>query len=190
MDGTSEKKMARDSLSVKNRPTKNLFGKLSALIPFLLTFIIMFCFWLIFSGRFDSFHLALGCISSLIVSVISSRLLFLNPVSPRLFKVWFRFLVYLPWLFKQIFIANLRLLYLTFHPGMKSMINPKIIKFKTRLKSDVSRTAFANSITLTPGTITIYADVMGVFTVHCIDDKSGQMPGVMEKKIAKVFDEL
>ena len=73
---------------------------------------------------------------------------------------------------------------------MMDLINPKIIEFDSRLKSDVSRTTFANSITLTPGTITIYAGIMGTFAVHCIDDKSGQdLPGEMESRIAKVFDE-
>jgi len=73
---------------------------------------------------------------------------------------------------------------------MMDLINPKIVEFDTRLKSDVSRTTLANSITLTPGTITIYAGIMGTFAVHCINDKSGQdLPGDMESKIAKVFDE-
>ena len=73
---------------------------------------------------------------------------------------------------------------------MLNLINPKIVEFKSKLKSDVSRTTLANSITLTPGTITIYTGVMGKFVVHCIDDESGDgLPGIMEEKIAKVFDE-
>lgn len=166
--------------------SKNRF----ALVPFCLTFTIMACFWLLFSGKFDLFHISLGGASCLMVSAISSRLLFPNALSPGLFKCWLRFAGYLPWLFNQIFLANLHLLYLTFHPRMMDLINPKIIQFNSRLKSDVSRTTLANSITLTPGTITVHAGVMGTFAVHCIDDKSGQgLPGVMEKKIAKVFDE-
>ena len=168
------------------RKSKNVF----ALVPFLLTFIIMACFWLLFSGKFDFFHIFLGVVSCLIVSTVSSRLLFPNALPSSLFKCWLKFAGYLPWLFNQIFIANLHVLYLTFHPRMMDLINPKIIKFNSRLKSDVSRTTLANSITLTPGTITVHAGVMGTFAVHCIDDKSGQgLPGEMEKKIAKVFDE-
>ncbi|MCK5541312.1 MAG: Na+/H+ antiporter subunit E [Desulfobacterales bacterium] len=158
---------------------------------FFLTFIITVFFWLLFSGKFDFFHVSLGVASCLIVSSISSRLLFPNPLSFSLFKCWLKFAGYLPWLFYQIFISNLHVLYLTLHPRMMDMINPKIITFNTKLKSDVSRTTFANSITLTPGTITMHADVMGKFVIHCIDDKSGKdLPGEMEKKIAKVFDEL
>lgn len=150
----------------------------------------MACFWLLFSGKFDFFHISLGVASCLIVSGISSWLLFPDALPSGLFKCWLRFAAYLPWLFNQIFIANLHVLYLTFHPRMMELINPKVIQFNSSLKSDVSRTTLANSITLTPGTITIHAGVMGRFAVHCIDDKSGRdMPGEMEKKIAKVFAE-
>jgi len=167
-------------------PTK----KKSSTLRLIITFIIMLGFWLLFSGRFDFFHISLGVFSCLFVSALSSRLLFPHTLTSGLFKVWLKFAVYLPWLFNQIFLANLHVLYLSFHPKMMDMINPKIIEFDSRLKSDVSRTTFANSITLTPGTITIYAGIMGTFAVHCIDDKSGQdLPGEMESKIAKVFDE-
>lgn len=150
----------------------------------------MAVFWLVFSGKFDLFHILLGLGSCLMVSAVSTDLLFPGTLSLRLFICWARFIAYIPWLFNQIFLANLRLLYLSFHPRMLELINPKIIRFNSRLKTDISRTTFANSITLTPGTITVYADVLGTFAVHCIDDQSGEaLPGEMENKIAKVFDE-
>ncbi len=157
---------------------------------FSVTFFIMACFWILFSGKLDGFHISLGLGSCLIVSAISSRLLFPKGIQGSLMKTWLNFVGYLPWLFYQIFIANIHVLCLTFHPKMIERINPKIIKFKSRLKTDVSRTTFANSITLTPGTITIYTGVLGTFAVHCLDDKSREsLPGEMEEKIAKVFDE-
>ena len=164
--------------------------KKSLTLRLIITFIIMLGFWLLFSGKFDFFHISLGVVSCLIVSATSSRLLFPNSLRSSLVMCWIKFAAYLPWLFYQIFLANLHVLYLSFHPRMMDLINPKIIEFDTRLKSDVSRTTLANSITLTPGTITIYAGIMGTFAVHCINDKSGQdLPGDMESKIAKVFDE-
>ncbi len=157
---------------------------------FLLTYLIVAFFWLFFSGKYDFFHLFLGAFSCLIVSLACHRLLFPSGIRFDLLGVWLKFAAYVPWLLNQILQANLHVLYLTFHPRMMDLINPKTIEFKSRLKSDVSRTTFANSITLTPGTITIYSDVMGEFIVHCIDDQSGQsLPGDMERKIAKVFDE-
>ena len=81
-------------------------------------------------------------------------------------------------------------MYLVFHPKMMELINPQIIEFESRLKGDYARTAFANSITLTPGTITVNVTVLGRFSVHCIDDQSGlALPGDMEERIVKVFRE-
>lgn len=184
------RKNSKDDIHRKDLKAESRSKSNFSLAAFCFTFIITIFFWLIFSGRFDIFHILLGIASCLIVSGISSRLLFPKGVLPRLAKCWIKFAGYLPWLIIQIFSANLHVLFLTFHPRMTHLINPKTIEFKTCLKSDVSRTTFANSITLTPGTITIYATVMGKFIVHCIDDKSGKgLPGKMEEKIAKVFDE-
>lgn len=175
---------------VRTRQPQYLTEKKSLALRFIITFIIMLGFWLLFSGKFDFFHISLGVASCVIVSTISGRLLFPKALPSGLFRCWLKFAAYLPWLFYQIFLANLRVLYLSFHPRMIDLINPKIIDFRSRLKSDVSRTTFANSITLTPGTITIYAGIMGTFAVHCIDDKSGQdLPGEMESRIARIFDE-
>lgn len=159
-------------------------------LSFLLAFGIFFIFWLVFSGKFDLFHITLGLISCLGVALICHPLIFPSGVDSRIFGLWFRFCGYIPWLFKQIFMANIHVLYLTFHPRMMDLIDPKIITFKTKLTSDVSRTTFANSITLTPGTITIHSGVLGKFVVHCIDDPSGKaLPGEMEKKLEQVFQE-
>lgn len=107
-----------------------------------------------------------------------------------IFRLWLRMAGYIPWLIYQIFLANLHVMYLVFHPRMMELINPKIIQFDSRLKSDYSRMVFANSITLTPGTITVNVNALGQFSVHCIDDPSGKpLPGKMEEKIATVFKE-
>jgi multicomponent Na+:H+ antiporter subunit E len=150
----------------------------------------MFCFWILFSGKFDFFHISLGIGSSLIVAALSKDLFFPSRIKPGFIVCWLRFAGYIPWLFYQIFLANLHVLYLVFHPRMKELIDPKIINFNTKLTNDISRTTFANSITLTPGTITVNVSVLGKFAVHCIDEKSGRsLPGEMEKKVAKVFNE-
>ncbi len=157
---------------------------------FFLTFLIMFAFWLVFSGRFDMFHLSMGAVSCAIVSFLSRDLLFPTPFGRTLPLVWLRFAGYIPWLLYQIFLANLHVMYLVFHPRMMDLIDPHIMEFNSRLTGDVSRTTFANSITLTPGTITVDASAVGKFSVHCINAKSGEpLPGEMEAKIAKIFEE-
>ena len=107
-----------------------------------------------------------------------------------MFLSWIRFIRYIPWLLYQIFLANLHVMVLTFHPKMMDLIDPKIIKFRSKLRSDLSLVTFANSITLTPGTITVYVSIDGGFSVHAIDKKSSEgLPGEMEARIAKAFGE-
>jgi multicomponent Na+:H+ antiporter subunit E len=159
-------------------------------ITFILSFLILFVLWIVFSGKFDGFHITLGLISSAIVAAISGDLMFTSRRPRGIFSLWLRMFAYVPWLMYQIFIANVHVMYLVFHPKMMELINPQIIEFESRLKGDYARTAFANSITLTPGTITVNVTVLGRFSVHCIDDQSGlSLPGGMEERIVKVFRE-
>jgi multicomponent Na+:H+ antiporter subunit E len=159
--------------------------------PFVLTFIIMFTLWVLLSGHFDSFHLTLGLISSGIVSFLSSDLLFPSPKIRGLLPQWGRFIRYVPWLMLEIIKANLHVTYLVFHPRMMELIDPRIVKFRSKLKSDLALVTFANSITLTPGTITVSVSIDGDFKVHAIDKASGDpLPGVMEENIARAFGEV
>ncbi len=157
---------------------------------FILTFFILFFIWTLLSGKFDLFHLSLGVVSCLIVTIISRDLIFSSPEIRKIPTLWFRFIQYIPWLLYQVFLSNIHVLYLVFHPRMMDLIDPRIIQFKSKLKSDISLVTFANSITLTPGTITVYVSVYGDFQVHVIDKLSGQsLPGEMEVRVRKVFGE-
>jgi multicomponent Na+:H+ antiporter subunit E len=164
--------------------------KRTTTLPFIITFVIMIGFWLIFSGKFDLFHLSLGVVSCLLVAFFSCDLLFPNGLKTDLLGCWLRFAWYVPWLLYQILLANLHVLRLSFHPRMMALIDPHIIEFNSHLESDIGRTTFANSITLTPGTITVNVSAMGRFTVHCIDVTSGDpLPGEMERQIKRIFKE-
>ena len=100
------------------------------LLPFLLTFLIMMALWVVLSGKFDPFHLGLGIISCLLVAYFSSDLLFDSPRIKKLAVSALGFIQYIPWLLYQIFLANVHLLYLTFHPKIMELIDPKIIRFR------------------------------------------------------------
>ncbi len=164
--------------------------RINKLISFILTFLICFATWIILSGRFDIFHLMLGGIASIIVARLSSTIL----ISPRniahLPRQWFRFICYIPWLLYQVFLANMHVMSLAFNPRLIEVIEPRIIRFKSRLKKPMSLFIFANSITLTPGTITVFVSITGEFTVHVIDEHSGlSLPGEMEEKVAVLMGE-
>lgn len=157
---------------------------------FLITFSVMFAMWVVFSGKFDLFHLALGVISCLIVAYLSSDLLITSTTLQDIPILWSRFFMYFPWLLWQIFLANIHVLKLVFHPKMMEQINPQLIHFKSKLKNEMALVTFANSITLTPGTITVSLSQYGDYTVHAIDDASAApLPGDMEKQVAKIFGE-
>lgn len=160
-------------------------------MAFLSTFIILFGFWIFLSGHFDPFHLILGAVSCALVSSISGDLLFSRRRAGRkhLFEV-FRFIGYLPWLLYQVFIANLHIAFLVLHPRMTSLIDPHIIRFRVGLKSDMAVTTFANSITLTPGTITLLIHE-GRFYVHAVDRKVADdlLTGEMEDRVARIYQE-
>jgi multicomponent Na+:H+ antiporter subunit E len=148
-------------------------------------FLILFSFWLVLSGHYDLFHLSLGVGCSALVSFFSSDLLFKNFSNDRwLLKVW-RFLLYVPWLLYQIILANLHVVYLVIRP---KQIKPQVVRFKTKLTSNLSQVVLGNSITLTPGTITM--DISdGEFCVHALSDKAAReiLTGEMEERVARVF---
>ena len=155
-------------------------------MAFLMTFVILFLFWIVMSGRFDLFHLSLGIISSAIVSYISHDLLLKDIKNKDRHIEAARFIKYIPWLFYQIVVANFYVAFLVLDPMMSERIDPRIIKFKTRLKKEMSLVTFGNSITLTPGTITVLIKE-GFYYVHAIDIISAKgLPGDMEKRVGQV----
>ena len=96
--------------------------------------------------------------------------------------------IYFIWLFYEIIVANLHVMYVVCHPNMKNMINPHMVTFKTKLKNDLSKFCLANSITLTPGTVTVRIS-KNEFLVHAITDKAGEgLPGDMERRVKNVFE--
>jgi len=160
------------------------------LVPFAVTFAVMMTTWVALSGKLDIFHLSLGVISCVIVSLFSSDLLITATTFNGMPGLWLRFFLYLPWLIKEIVLANLHLLKLVFHPRLLDEINPQLIEFRSRMKDDMGLVTFANSITLTPGTITVSLSVFGDYVVHAIDDASAApLPGEMEKRVTTVFGE-
>lgn len=151
----------------------------------LAVFVILFGFWLLLSGHYDLFHLSLGVICSLLVAFVSHDLLIENISGSRRFKKTRRFVSYVPWLIYQIVIANLHVAYLILKP---SAIDPRIVRFKTKLKSEFAMVTLGNSITLTPGTITM--DIIdGEFYVHALSKKVADdlLSGEMERRVAHVF---
>ncbi len=152
-------------------------------------FIILYVFWILLSQKFDAIHLTLGVVCCWIVLQLNNFLQAnkgKNNERSR-FKI-FEFLKYIPWLIIRIILANIHVAYIVLHP--KLPIKPGIVKFKTKLRNKFALVTLANSITLTPGTITI--DIApGEVIVHALDKSSTNdlSSGKLENKIIKIYEE-
>ena len=155
----------------------------------LLTFIMLSVFWLIWSGMFDGFHITLGVISvGLVVAWTGNMIMMDNhqPVGQRLMQ-WWRFEIYSFWLLWQIVLANIDVMKLAFHPKLSRMIQPKFMTFKTTITGDVPLFVLAQSITLTPGTVTLAINGQ-VIEVHALHNAAADaLPGDMARKVEAIF---
>jgi multicomponent Na+:H+ antiporter subunit E len=153
----------------------------------LITYIIMFTFWILLSWTFDILHITAGLIGSFLVAYVSHDLLIKEGIHLTIKRITLiiRYLMYLVY---SIVVANLDVAYRVLHPKMP--IDPKIIRFKSKLRTDVGKTSLANSITLTPGTITI--DVKDEnFYVHALSSKAAEdfLKGSMRERLHEIFEE-
>ncbi|MHC4174081.1 MAG: Na+/H+ antiporter subunit E [Planctomycetota bacterium] len=155
-------------------------------IYFVLAFVIwMLLTWPFVDGRINVQVVIAGLIASVIVAVLFHEVLpkeyhvFISPV--RIF--WL--LVYIPVFFYYVLIANLDVVYRALHPKMP--IKPGIVKIKTILKTESGITALANSITLTPGTLTVDLTDDGFLYIHWINVKSDNIEQA-SKLIAQKFE--
>jgi multicomponent Na+:H+ antiporter subunit E len=133
--------------------------------------ILLLLFWIVLNGRITAEIVVLGVVVSAAVSVLAYKVIGLKMAGER--KMWsriFRILVYLVILIWEIIKANIHMIRLVLSP--KQEIKPQLKYFKSPVRSDAAKVALANSITLTPGTITIKleGDEVGV---HVIDAPMG-----------------
>ncbi len=162
----------------------------------IVSFILFFALWVLFSGKLDLFHLSLGVLSSALVALLSSSLFFQDREKKflsRIGEVW-RFLGHTIWLLYQILIANFHVVGLALSGRrFNAQLDPHIFSFRTVLRNDFSRFILANSITLTPGTVTIRIQDDMIY-VHAISRKAaGELADLsnvsdMERRVAGVFE--
>lgn len=157
-------------------------------------FIFGLLVWLGLSWPPDWQHLLSGILVAGFVSFMTGDLFVKRP---HLFKhasryLWF--ILYLPFFIWECLKANIDVAYRVIHP--KRPINPGIVKVKTTLKSDTALTFLANSITLTPGTLSVDIDQeQGVLYVHWIDVRDKDVEGAtrlvvhrFERILRKIFE--
>jgi len=158
----------------------------------LLYFFLMLAVWLLLTWSLDSQNIVAGIVVSFLVTVTVGHLFFdkIHAIFKPRRIIWF--LYYLPYFAWHILKANLDVAYRVLH--MDIPIRPGIVKVKTTLTSDLALTFLANSITLTPGTLTV--DIIGSdMYIHWIyvhsDDPERQTEMIVsrfENILKKVFE--
>lgn len=150
----------------------------------LILFVLLFGVWLLLSGHYTPLLLTFGALSCTGVVWLVSHLGILDEealpahLGPSV-------LLYMPWLMKEIALSNLSVARVILSPGLP--IHPRILRVDASQKSDVAKVIYANSITLTPGTVTL--DVRGdQFLVHALtsDSAEGLLSGEMDRRVANL----
>jgi multicomponent Na+:H+ antiporter subunit E len=126
--------------------------------------VTLFAFWMLLSGMITPFLVAAGIGSAIAVALLARRMevadreghpIHLAPAA----------LTYWPWLLKEIAVCGWQVAKIILHPRLP--VSPALVRFKPSQKSAVGLVTHANSITLTPGTITVEAD-HDEFLVHAL----------------------
>lgn len=131
---------------------------------------ILFLFWLLITWSLHYQQVIVGLLCSVLVVLFCKDLL-IYPEERFLLKpvTLLKLVRYFTDLFVEIIKANVQVAMIVLNPKMP--ISPTLIEFKTNLKDDLSRVILANSITLTPGTLTV--DLEGdVYLVHGLTRKN------------------
>ncbi|MBS25300.1 MAG: cation transporter [Gammaproteobacteria bacterium] len=124
--------------------------------------------WLFLSGHYSFLLITVGLLASLFVVFLVSRMRLLNSKNVS-FKPILGFLRYVPWLIGAIVRSNIDVAGRVLNPRLP--INPIVARVPAEQKTDIGRVAYANSITLTPGTVSL--DLTGdEIEVHVLSEKS------------------
>ncbi|PWN06820.1 Na+/H+ antiporter subunit E [Rhodohalobacter mucosus] len=156
------------------------------------SFTTLMIFWLIMSGKFDAIYIGFGVFSVASVLYVNHNVrryrFFEDDIDGLQQLRYGRATYYFFWMIGQIIVAGFHVLKLIARPAMP--IKPAIITFDADLPNVHARMILGNSITLTPGTITL--DISGSrFTVHSIDTKSreGIINDEMPRQVLKLFSD-
>ncbi len=152
---------------------------------FFSTFIFCFLVWILLAGISPP-ELILGAAISIVLALLIAKFTDISigwktPVQIVLFTV-----LYIPVFLYELVKSNIDVLFRVLNP--KLPINPGFVKVKSEIKGKLGKLILANSITLTPGTISVDADDEGIF-VHWINVK-GSSEEEYSEKIAGKFERL
>ncbi len=129
-------------------------------------FILLFLLWIVLNGKITLEICLFGLAISAAVYYFMIKFLEYEPNDAKMLRNFFRILIYIVVLAKEIVVSNFQVIKFVLNKEID--IQPQIVFFKVPLKTEMAKTVLANSITLTPGTITINVED-DIFCVHALD---------------------
>jgi len=150
-------------------------------------FVISLIVWLLLTWTVYLPSLFIGIAVSFFISFWFTDLFIKHPENFFQIKRYLYFLLYIPFFTFYCILANLDVAYRVLHPQLP--IRPGIVKVKTNLSTLAGRVALANSITLTPGTLTVELTDDGYLYVHWINVKTVDIEEAT-KKIVRRFEPM
>lgn len=141
----------------------------------------LFLFWVMLNATFALDTLVVGAFASFIIAYLCRGGLSPFTEFRATPKALVAGLLYLGYFFKELVLSNIRLALIVISPHLP--INPGIVKVRTRLKSRMGRLILSNSITLTPGTLTVELDGEWIY-IHWVTVTSDDVEGATAKIVA------
>ena len=160
----------------------------------IIVFILSFLIWVAMTSILDLQEVIAGVILAFIVALIAGEFLITSEKKKHIFHRYFSAMLYLFRFMWEMIKANFHVAYIVINPMLP--IKPGIVKIRTKLTKDSALTVLANSITLTPGTLTVDIDPEDkALYIHWIDVASKDIEtntkligGRFEKLLTEVFE--
>ncbi len=156
--------------------------------------LVLFAFWMVLSGRTETKFVVYGILTAVVTTRVTYPLLLVpnKDGSKKYYVFGFsipKMIMYFFWLMWQLVLANIDVLLAT--TGQELNIDPKVVRFRFKADNPMASVILANSITLTPGTVTMNVTDDGVYEIHAltVGAAAGVLDGGMQKKVADLYGE-
>jgi len=154
----------------------------------IIVFVLGSFVWFALTDIKDIQEVIAGIFVAFLISLLAGQFLITSPISKGTLRRITYFIKYIFRFLWEMIKANIDVAYLVIHPMLP--IKPGIVKIKTKLKKDSAITVLCNSITLTPGTLTMDVnETGGELYIHWIKVKTGSVDEATEK-ISSVFEKI
>ncbi len=154
--------------------------------------VYMFLFWLLITQTFTLKFFLMGAAASFVVAWICMPLFTIRNLSQT--KSYFvfdvslvKFAYYFIWLMKELILANIDVAKVVLKKSLP--IEPCVLCFRVNFDNPLAIALLANSITLTPGTVTLHVNKSNIFEIHALTSGAaeGILSGAMAKKVAWLY---